>query len=567
METNKSHILYIDDEKENLSGFKYVFKKHYHVHVAISADQGWEVLKEHPIKVIITDQRMPRTTGTQFLEKAAREYPSIFRIILTGYTDVQDIIAAINKGKIFQFIRKPWDKDEVKVIIDNAIQLYDVKEHNTELLASLQSKNIELEEINQTLEEKVTERTKQLEEHKQNLEEKVKERTKQLEMAKDKAEESDRLKSAFLANVSHEIRTPMNAIIGFSELLTTEELTEEDKQEFKDQIILNSNSLLRLIDDIIDISKIEANQITIEYGNHDLNLILSELYTIYNEQKANLGREQIELIIDTPKQQNLIINTDKIRLHQVLSNLIGNAFKFTEKGKITFGYKLTSSNNNQPVLRFHVADTGIGIPEEAHSYIFERFRKADANKEKIFRGTGLGLFICRNLIEKFKGKIWIESELDKGTTFFFDIPYLPGNEVLAEKPTPQVNFANGDYNFTDKTILVAEDEDSSYHFIENIIRETKATIVRAKNGQEALDIVNNQNNVDLILMDIQMPVMNGYEAISLIKEEKEHIPIIAQTAYALVNQKDQVMESGCDDFLAKPFQKNDLLSTIKKYIG
>jgi two-component system sensor histidine kinase/response regulator len=323
METNKSHILYIDDEKENLSGFKYVFKKHYHVHVAISADQGWEVLKEHPIKVIITDQRMPRTTGTQFLEKAAREYPSIFRIILTGYTDVQDIIAAINKGKIFQFIRKPWDKDEVKVIIDNAIQLYDVKEHNTELLASLQSKNIELEEINQTLEEKVTERTKQLEEHKQNLEEKVKERTKQLEMAKDKAEESDRLKSAFLANVSHEIRTPMNAIIGFSELLTTEELTEEDKQEFKDQIILNSNSLLRLIDDIIDISKIEANQITIEYGNHDLNLILSELYTIYNEQKANLGREQIELIIDTPKQQNLIINTDKIRLHQVLSNLIG----------------------------------------------------------------------------------------------------------------------------------------------------------------------------------------------------------------------------------------------------
>ena len=286
--------------------------------------------------------------------------------------------------KIFQYIRKPWDKDEVKVIIDNAIKLYDLKEHNIELLESLKIKNEQLTEINHTLEQKVEERTKELQDHKDHLEEKVKQRTHELEVAKEKAEESDRLKSAFLANVSHEIRTPMNAIIGFSELLITEQLTEEDKEEFKEQIILNSNSLLRLIDDIIDISKIEANQISLEIGNHDLNSILSELLTIYTEQKSGLGKEHIELKLDIPAGKKLVISTDKIRLHQILSNLIGNAFKFTNEGQIRFGYNLISNDKNEPTLRFFIEDTGIGIEKEAQEYIFERFRKADLDNQQIF---------------------------------------------------------------------------------------------------------------------------------------------------------------------------------------
>jgi signal transduction histidine kinase len=565
METTKNHILYIDDEKQNLSGFKYVFNKQYVIHLAISADEGWEILHQHPIKVIITDQRMPKTTGIQFLEKAAQKFPLIYRIILTGYTDVQDIIAAINQGKIFQFIRKPWDKDEVKVIIDNAIKLFDLTQHNTDLLQALQNKNKELEDINHTLEIKVAERTKALEDHKKNLELTIQKRTAQLEAAKEKAEESDRLKSAFLANVSHEIRTPMNAIVGFSELLVTEELSNNEKVEFKDQIILNSNSLLRLIDDIIDISRIEADQISIVYENHNLNQILTELQTIYNEQKVSIGKEDIELIIDIPKDQTLTILTDKIRLHQILSNLIGNAFKFTDKGYIKFGYEMVLEKNS-PELRFYVEDTGMGIPEEAQNYIFERFRKVDVNIQKIFRGTGLGLFICKNLVKKFGGKIWIESEPDKGSKFFFQIPYNSGNDFIAETYTNASSLKKSSFDFANKLILVAEDEDSSYNFIENIMKETNAILIRAKNGQEAIDLVNKHGKVDLILMDIQMPIMNGYEAISILKIENKDIPIIVQTAYALVSQKQDVLKSGCNEFLAKPFQKNDLLNAINKYM-
>ncbi len=574
MKVNPDNILYIDDERENLTGFRYVFKRYFNVHTASSAKEGLKILKQVPVKVLISDQRMPETTGVELLEEVATNYPEIYRIILTGYTEVADIINAINKGKVFQFIRKPWDKDEVKVIIDNAIKLYDLNSKNKQLIVSLEASNTQLEEINSNLEDKVRERTKkieqqnvELEKHRNNLEELVKQRTRELERAKEKAEESDRLKTSFLANVSHEIRTPMNAIMGFSELLIAEDHEPTEKKEFKEQIILNSKSLLRLIDDIIDIAKIEANQVSLDYKGYNLHKILDELQTVYSKLKDEQNKKDVELELEINNGEDIFIMTDKIRLQQILSNLIGNALKFTEKGGISFGYKLINDDQQQPFLRFYVTDTGIGIPNEAHTYIFDRFRKADLNDDKLFRGTGLGLFISKSLVEKFEGRIWLESVPKQGSKFFFEIPYIPaGNEDIVESNNDR-ELTFDSFDFDGKLILVAEDEDASYTFIEKVMKYTNAKLIRTRNGQETLDVLKtNQQPISLILMDIQMPVMSGFQAIQHIKENNYRIPIIAQTAYALSNQKKEILKTGCDAFLSKPIKSFELLNTIKQYI-
>lgn len=571
MNAEKDIILYIDDEQENLLGFKYVFNKYYKVIIASSAEEGWQILKDHEIKVIITDQRMPKITGVQLLEKVADNYPNICRIILTGYTDVQDIIQAINKGKIFQFIRKPWDKEEVKIVIDNGIKLYDLQAKNLQLIESLQIANSELADINKTLEKKVEERTaeievknKELEKHRNHLEELVKKRTLELEMAKEKAEESDRLKSAFLANVTHEIRTPMNAIVGFSELMVSDDsYSKEELKEFKDLIVMNSESLLCLIDDILDISSIEATQMTMNFTDQNLHKELEELLIFYNEQKKSFGRNELEIKLKLPSNDDLYISTDKIRLNQILSNLIGNALKFTEKGSIIFGYTIQHSNDKS-VLRFFVEDTGIGIPGEAQKYIFDRFRKADIDSNKIFRGTGLGLFICKSLVEKFGGRIWLESTVKIGSMFYFEIPFIQADKnedlILKEKGISKK------YNFTGKSILIAEDEDSSYSYIESVLKNTNASLIRAKNGQETIELVHQNQDFDLVLMDIHMPVVSGYAAIKSIKSAYKELPIIVQTAYAFAEQKDKILNSGCDALISKPYKSQELLSVINKYI-
>ena len=573
MNKTKNHILYIDDEKENLTGFKYVFKQFYQVHIASSAVEGWDILKKEEIKVVITDQRMPKITGVQLLEKTAVEYPNIYRIILTGYTDVQDIIEAINKGKIFQFIRKPWDKDEVKVIIDNAIKLYDLKKENDQLLNILQEKNIELENINSTLEKKVKERTKEIEEknaelkrHRNHLEELVKIRTIDLEKAKIRAEESDKLKSSFLANVSHEIRTPMNAIIGFSELLVNNDYTIEEQREFKNHIVINAGTLLRLIDDILDISKIEADQIKIQYKNCNLNQLLDELYVIYEKEKFNMGKGHIDLFYEIQTRKNIFISTDRIRLHQVLSNLISNALKFTESGYVKFGFNIINENTEKPEIKFYIKDSGIGIPVEAQQYIFDRFRKADITESKFYSGAGLGLFICKSLVDMFNGKIWIESEKNKGSSFYFQIPYLPVEDFSLNELVEDIKQDISDYCFKNKLILVAEDEDSNYLFIEEVLKTTQADVIRAKDGKESVELFRTTKNIDLVLMDIQMPVMSGYEAIHQIKQMNRNVPIIAQTAYALTNQREEILNTGCDFFIPKPFRPEELLKTINKFL-
>jgi signal transduction histidine kinase len=382
-----------------------------------------------------------------------------------------------------------------------------------------------------------------------------------LKIAKDKAEESDRLKSAFLANVSHEIRTPLNAILGFSELLTMPEsqLTIKEKESYIRLIFTSGNNLLKLIDDIIDISKIESNQLRIKISACDIKKTTQELLVHFNEMKKIKEKDQIEIKLDeSSNTQRIIIDTDQYRFKQIFFNLIDNALKFTEEGIIKFGYIA----NNQEYIYFYVEDSGIGLQDEQMKWIFERFRKVEST-DKLYRGAGLGLTISKYLVERLGGKIGVKSNAHKGCTFYFTLPYTKAHEraMLREQEPPL-----GYYEWPNKTILIVEDEPANIHFLEEIIKTTNAKILVARNGQEAVEIFDTEPGIDAIVMDIKMPKMDGYQATEEIRKRNQQIPIISQTAYAFDEEMEKAKKVGMTDYIAKPIKPIRLLSIIAKHL-
>jgi len=413
----------------------------------------------------------------------------------------------------------------------------------------------------------ITEKQKiedELHQYQAHLEEKVEERTKKYFKAKEKAEESDRLKSAFLANMSHEIRTPMNAIVGFTDLLTDPDLTPLQKDELILHINKNSNTLVYLIDDIIDIAKIEAEQLKINKTECNINQIYSEVYNSFLETNEIKENSSTKLILKKGiLSDNFTINTDPVRFQQILINLIGNALKYTEKGHVECGYEVKTDKHNS-YLEFYIKDTGIGIPEEKHKFIFERFSKLEDSKTKLYRGTGLGLTITKSLVQLLGGKIWLESKENKGSTFFFTIP-VEEFKGQTKKEKEDVDECIKDWK--DNTILIAEDEDSNYRVLQMALRRTNINILRAENGQQAVDICKANKKINLVLMDLKMPDINGIEATIEIKKVRPDLPIIAQTAYAMTEDKKTSIAAGCNDYLAKPIKSKVLISTLNKYLN
>ena len=390
-----------------------------------------------------------------------------------------------------------------------------------------------------------------------------------LRSAKIKAEESDKLKTAFLSNMSHEIRTPMNAIIGFAGLLTDHEITAEEKESYIFQINQNSNALLNLIEDIVDISKIESGQLKINIDECLINKIILGIYSTFSENQQLFSEKNVELKWSMANSNpDFSIRTDTFRLHQILNNLVGNAIKFTEKGSIEFGYILKDSDT----ILFYVKDTGIGIADDKISYIFDRFGKVESDKSRLYRGAGLGLTISKSLIELLDGEIWVESSLGKGSTFHFTIPInkiviVEGKAKILDFKTKFVENTDSVVNiWNEKRILIAEDVASNFQYAKAVLSPTGANIVWAKNGFEAVEICKADDSIDLILMDIQMPEINGYEATHRIKSFRKQLPIIALTAFALSSERDDCFAEGCDDYMAKPIKANKLISIIKKYI-
>jgi signal transduction histidine kinase len=384
-----------------------------------------------------------------------------------------------------------------------------------------------------------------------------------LQQAKVKAENADKLKSAFLANMSHEIRTPMNSIIGFSALLDDETISADDRKSFVKLIQSSGDSLLSLIDDIIDISKIEADQLKIYKSNVNVTKIINELFVFYKEELKRINKTNIELIkqINENAKHDLILCTDANRFKQILINLLSNALKFTDEGFITLGYDIPNENE----IRFYVKDTGIGIPHNKTQEIFDRFNKIESIN-KLYRGAGLGLAITMKLVSILGGKVWVESTLGKGSEFYFTLPFISINNTIIDEPVYE-NFTpiKAELNWKGKTILVAEDEVSNFKLIEEILKHSGVKIIWAQNGKVAIEICN-QQHIDLVLMDIKMPEIDGYEATKIIKSRNARIKIISQTAFAMISERDKIFEAGCDDYIAKPIKPLELKKIMAKYL-
>lgn len=368
-----------------------------------------------------------------------------------------------------------------------------------------------------------------------------------------KAEESDRLKTAFLHNISHEIRTPMNAIVGFSALLSEPDTDEESRNSFIETIVQSSNHLLAIISDIVDISNIEANLVKINKKETD---IINVVNSVFNQFVPEAKSKSIKLSFENNLPPNLrSIVSDSTKIRQILTNLISNAVKFTDAGDIF----LTLCAKDD-LLLFCVSDSGIGIPREHHSRIFDRFYQVENPTSKLHQGTGLGLAISRSYVDMLGGEIWFTSAEGVGSTFYFTIPFEPTNEPVlrSDSKYDQLFFSEK------KTILVAEDNESNYRLINYYLNEANATIIRASNGLEVLDYFNKGNKADLVLMDIKMPLMDGYTAARKLREMNPNVPIIAQTAYT--DEQIDVAGSGFNGFISKPFNKSKFVQLLREVL-
>jgi signal transduction histidine kinase/ActR/RegA family two-component response regulator len=389
--------------------------------------------------------------------------------------------------------------------------------------------------------------------------EKLKTTNHQLQKAKIKAEESDQLKSAFLANMSHEIRTPMNGIMGFTELLKEENLSPEEQRNYIEIIEKSGTRLFNIINDIIDISKIEAGQMNLSLSATNVDEQMHYIQTFFRPETQDKG---IQLLLKSSSDDDeTIIRTDREKLYAILINLVKNAIKYTVKGTIEFGYQKKSN-----YIQFFVKDTGIGIPKDRQKAIFERFIQADFNDKMARQGAGLGLAIAKAYVELLGGKIWVESEPEIGSIFYFKLPCVVKPE---ENNTAQTNKSINQSNYEIKNlkILVTEDDKISRMLILKVIEPYSKEIITAHTGLEAVEACRNNPDLDLILMDIQMPQMNGYDATKEIRKFNKSVIILAQTAFALEGDKEKTIEAGCNGYISKPIKKEELSKLMQHYFG
>ena len=384
-----------------------------------------------------------------------------------------------------------------------------------------------------------------------------------LQKAKVKAEESDQLKSAFLANMSHEIRTPMNGILGFSELLKESGLSSETQSKYIEIIEKSGARMLNIITEIVDISKIESGTMDYFLRETDINEKLKDTYVLL---KPEADSKKINLSLkNTLSDEETFAITDRYKLYSILTNLVKNAIKYTDKGSIEFGCELKDAT-----YEFFVKDTGIGIPKNRQGAIFERFIQADIKDIQARQGAGLGLSISKAFIEMLGGRIWVESEVGEGSTFYFTLPNraASSNRVLDESngSSPYPRIANGPFVPRLK-ILIAEDDDTSKQFLSILTMSVSSDLLHATNGLEAVEICRDIPDIDLILMDIDMPGMDGYEATRQIRQFNQKVVIISQTAYGLVGDKEKSIQAGCNDYISKPINPMDLKNLIMKHFS
>jgi signal transduction histidine kinase len=472
--------------------------------------------------------------GSILLNEPEHVYKKYKNVILTTLT-VFAILITIIVLMIENIIRR---KRSERIVIK---QYNEIQKQNQEIESANQHLNdtlAELESINETLNEVNDELVK----------------------AKEHAEESDRLKTSFLQNMSHEIRTPMNAIMGFSDLLIEQYNNKPKIEQYSTIINQRCYDLLDIINDILDISKIESGQLTVNIEECDLTELFAELTSFFKAHQKRMGKQHIKFTLQALcESTGNVISTDKVKLKQIFINLISNAFKFTKNGQIEGGCKFDTNHK----LLFYVSDTGIGIARNKQKAIFERFTQLNHTLSSNIGGTGLGLSIVKGLVGLLGGEIILESEPDKGSTFTFTIPFktihpLPQDHISKEEPE--------EYHFFNKTILLVEDDIYNAQYIKEILNNTSSEIIHCLLGKEAVQIALSQK-IDIILMDIRLPDIDGYEATRQIRQHKPHIKIIAQTAYASISEKQIALDAGYNDYISKPINKDLFLAMIGRNLS
>lgn len=383
-----------------------------------------------------------------------------------------------------------------------------------------------------------------------------------LEKANIEAETSNRLKSSFLANISHEIRTPLNAVVGFSNLLLSNDITNEAKEEYIEHINHNSERLLQIIGDIIDLSRLESSQIEITYEEASVNEIVNE---VADETRRLIKRNEKSIILNVRSllgDDVDLIFTDRVWLKRVLNHLMDNAVKFTLEGSVELSYERRGED-----LFFEVRDTGIGISEENLGYIFEGFRQEIGGHQRPFEGLGIGLTLAKEVVERMGGKIYVQSQKGVGSEFSFSIPYRPaGGTSKIKNSVFNPDQASAPVNWSKKKCLLVDDNKDILTYLNRVLLDTGITILTARSGFEALDIIKKTDDIDVVLLDMQMPEMNGIEVTREIRKIHKDLPIIAQTAFIFEDDKDIILEAGCDACLIKPIRKDHLLTVMSGFI-
>ena len=514
-------ILVVDDEPDMQLLVRQKFRKHiasgiYTFHFAGNGQEALDKIKENPdTEVVMTDINMPVMTGLEFLEKVSGTQSDFKCIVASAYNDIDNIRTAMNRGA-FDFITKPIDFGDLEATLEKTLRAVDERKMAKKAL-----------------------------------------------IERDQAQASEKFKQQFLANMSHEIRTPMNSVIGITHLLLKSELTAQ-QHRYISMIQAASEQLMSIINDILDISKIEAGKMVFEQIPFNPSTVA---HNVRNILSMKADEKQLELKVVTEPGVPEKVLGDPSRLAQIITNLAGNAIKFTDKGFVEIKLSNKSNSNDYVEIEFSITDTGIGIPADKLDSIFESFTQAENDTSRKYGGTGLGLTISRQLTELQNGKIGLESEYGKGTRFYFSIPFAPYTESLQE-PTQAMASESEDYRqaLQNARLLLVEDNEFNKIVAEDTIRDFENSIQmdHASNGLEALNMVIS-NTYDLVLMDIQMPEMDGYEAtvkIRMLESDKRHTPIMAMTANATPEEIKKCFESGMEDYISKPFIPEELFKKM-----
>jgi CheY-like chemotaxis protein len=528
-----ANILIVDDQIANievLTGLL-IRQKYKNVHFTIDPREVVQLYKSFKPDLILLDLSMPFLTGFEVMEKLKEITPEntfLPILVLTADVTVESKQHALSVGAS-DFLTKPFDLLEVVLRIKNLL-------YSNYLQQQLKNQN-------ELLEEKVFLRTAELE--KTNSE---------LIISRDKAQESDRLKTSFIQNISHEIRTPLNGILGFTELIADPDVPAEDKLDFVPLLKISSQRLMNTITDYVDIATIVSGNLDIKPQELDL---IRECNIIKNRFEDLCMTKNLDFYFKNPEStERTRLSTDLEIFHKIMGHLIGNAIKFTKSGSITFGYKSIESD-----FEFFIKDTGIGIEKEAQVKIFESFMQENISNTRGFEGSGLGLSIIKGFLSQIGGKFRLESAKDEGTTFYFTLPF--SLNVIA-KPVSVPFIIKTDSDML-PVFLIAEDDDTQRLYMESILKNHASRIYHASNGREAVEICRNHPEITIVLMDIKMPVMNGFDATREIKTFRKELTIIAITAYALRDDERRALDAGCDDYLAKPSSRDEFLKKLRNY--